>query len=64
MRAVEKSLFFVYVAIAKLLIQVSINIYLVIYADQGVIGVLTGNFMAVFIGWIIFTLIFTDFGWI
>ena len=52
-RAVEKSLFFVYVAIAKLLIQVSINIYLVIYADQGVIGVLTGNFMAVFIGWII-----------
>ncbi len=52
-RAVEKSLFFVYIAIAKLLIQVSINIYLVIYAEQGVVGVLAGNFTAVFIGWII-----------
>lgn len=55
-RAVEKSLFFVYIAIAKLLIQVSINIYLVIYAEQGVIGVLTGNFMAVFIGWLILSI--------
>ena len=54
-RAVEKSLFFVYIAIAKLLIQVSINIYLVIYAGEGVLGVLFGNFMAVFIGWIVLT---------
>lgn len=52
-RAVEKSMFFVYIAIAKLLIQVSINIYLVIYAGEGVVGVLTGNLMAVFIGWIV-----------
>jgi len=55
-RAVEKSLFFVYLAIAKLLIQVSINVYLVIFADYGVVGVLIGNFMAVFIGWIILSI--------
>lgn len=55
-RAIEKSLFFVYIAIAKLLIQVSINIYLVIYAEQGVLGVLLGNFMAVFIGWVILSI--------
>jgi O-antigen/teichoic acid export membrane protein len=54
-RAVEKSLFFVYIAIAKLVIQISINIYLVIYANQGVVGILFGNFMAVFIGWLILT---------
>ena len=52
-RAIEKSLFFVYIAIAKLLIQVSVNIYLVIYAEQGVVGVLAGNFTAVFLGWVI-----------
>ena len=52
-RAIEKSVFFVYIAIAKLLIQVSINIYLVIYAEQWVVGLLTGNFIAVFIGWVI-----------
>lgn len=55
-RAVEKSLLFVYIAVAKLIIQVSINIYLVIYAEQGVIGVLTGNLMAVFIGWVILSI--------
>lgn len=52
-RAIEKSLFFVYIAIAKLLIQVVINIYLVIFLELGVIGVLFGNFMAVFVGWVI-----------
>jgi len=52
-RAIERSLFFVYIAIAKLIIQVSINVYLVIYANEGVVGVLFGNFMAVFIGWLV-----------
>lgn len=61
-RAIERSLFFVYIAIAKLIIQVSLNIYLVIYAKQGVIGILLGNFLAVLVGWIIlsfFTLLKT-----
>lgn len=52
-RAIEKSLFFVYIAIAKLIIQVSINVYLVMYANEGVVGVLFGNFVAVFIGWLV-----------
>ena len=55
-RAVEKSVFFVYIAIAKLLIQVSVNIYLVIFAHQGVVGVLTGNFIAVLSGWVILSI--------
>lgn len=55
-RAVEKSVFFVYIAVAKLLIQVSVNVYLVIYAHQGVVGVLTGNFIAVLSGWIILSI--------
>ena len=54
-RAIERSLFFVYIAIVQLLIQVSINIYLVIYANQGVLGILLGNFIAVFVGWLILT---------
>ncbi len=54
-RAKEKSMFFVYIAIIKLLIQVSINIYLVIYKEQGVVGILFGNFIAVLIGWVILT---------
>lgn len=52
-RAIEKSLFFVYIAMAKLLIQVSLNIYLVMYAHEGVVGILLGNFVAVFLGWVI-----------
>lgn len=52
-RAKEESLFFVYIAIIKLIIQVSLNIYLVIYSHQGVLGILLGNFIAVFFGWLI-----------
>ncbi len=52
-RAIERSLFFVYIAIIKLLAQVSLNIYLVIYANEGVQGILLGNFTAVLLGWLI-----------
>ncbi|WP_196138888.1 lipopolysaccharide biosynthesis protein [Aliikangiella sp. G2MR2-5] len=55
-RAIERSLFFVYIAIAKLFIQVSLNVYLVIFANQGVVGILFGNFMAVFLGWLILSI--------
>jgi len=54
-RAVEYSLFFVYLAIAKLVVQVFLNIYLVIYLEEGVVGILLGNFCAVFLGWLILT---------
>lgn len=54
-RARERSLLFVLLAFAKLLIQVSANAYLVIHAGKGVIGVLTGNLLAVAAGWIFLT---------
>ena len=54
-RAEEHSVFFVVIAIAKLVIQVAVNTYLVVFADMGIVGVLIGNFCAVFLGWIILT---------
>jgi len=52
-RAREYSFFFVIVAVVKLIIQVSANIYLVIYREAGVEGVLFGNFLAVASGWLV-----------
>lgn len=51
-RARERSMMFVLLALAKLLIQVSANVYFVIYAGKGVVGVLTGNLLAVAAGWV------------
>ena len=50
-RAVEKSVFFIVVMILKLLVQVSLNTYLVIVMHKGVEGVLFGNMLAVAFGW-------------
>jgi len=52
-RAREYSYFFVIVVVVKLIIQVSANIYLVIYREAGVEGILFGNFLAVASGWIV-----------
>ncbi len=52
-RAIEKSLFFVYIAIAKLVVQVALNIYFVIFLEWDVVGILYGNAVSVFLGWII-----------
>lgn len=54
-RAIEYSIFFVLISVAKLVIQVGVNTYLVIFAGEGVTGVLIGNFVTVFTGWIILT---------
>lgn len=50
-RAVEKSVFFIIVMVLKLLVQVSLNTYLVIVLHKGVEGVLFGNMLAVVFGW-------------
>lgn len=52
-RAKEYSIFFISVAIFKLIIQITINIYFVVYLSKGVEGVLFGNMIAVFVGWIV-----------
>ena len=52
-RAIEYSKLFVYISIAKLFIQISVNSYLVIIESAGVIGVLIGNLIAVFVGWLV-----------
>jgi O-antigen/teichoic acid export membrane protein len=54
-RAVERSMFFVGVAVAKLILQVLLNTILVGKFDAGVEGVLLGNLVAVFVGWLILT---------
>jgi len=53
LRAVEKSVFFIVVMLLKLLVQVSLNTYLVIVLHRGVEGVLFGNMLAVAFGWIV-----------
>ena len=50
-RAMEYSTFFVGVSIVKLIIQISINSYLVIVEGAGVTGVLIGNMITVIVGW-------------
>lgn len=52
-RALEYSKFFVIISIVKLFIQVSVNSYLVIVEGAGVTGVLLGNLLTVFIGWLV-----------
>ncbi|RDH83777.1 MAG: hypothetical protein DIZ80_06465 [endosymbiont of Galathealinum brachiosum] len=52
LRARELSVFYVLLSFVKLVIQVSINSYLVIVEGMGIVGILAGNFVAVFIGWL------------
>lgn len=54
-RAIEYSRFYVYVAIAKLVVQVLLNSFIVIVLDGGVIGILTGNLITVVLGWAVLT---------
>lgn len=64
-RAIEYSMFFVFISIAKLIIQVALNSYLVIVVEAGVIGILVGNLVTVIVGWLvlsIFTLRKCGFG--
>ena len=51
-RAREYSFIYVMISFAKLLIQVSVCTYLVVVEKAGVNGVLTGNLITVFIGWL------------
>lgn len=52
-RAIEYSILFVAVSIAKLLIQVGINSYLVVVEHAGINGVLLGNMITVIVGWLV-----------
>ncbi|MDH5766744.1 MAG: oligosaccharide flippase family protein, partial [Gammaproteobacteria bacterium] len=52
-RAIEYSILFVSISLIKLIIQVVVNIYLVMYLEMGVIGVLSGNLITVFLGWLV-----------
>jgi len=52
-RALEYSVFFVIISIVKLIIQVSVNSYLVIFEGAGITGILIGNLITVFVGWLV-----------
>ncbi|VAW58679.1 hypothetical protein MNBD_GAMMA11-2968 [hydrothermal vent metagenome] len=52
LRARELSMFYVLLSLVKLIIQVSINSYLVIVEEAGITGILAGNFVAVGVGWL------------
>jgi len=52
-RAIEKSKLFVYVALFKLIVQFSLNVYFVVFAGEGVFGILKGNLITVIIGWLV-----------
>jgi O-antigen/teichoic acid export membrane protein len=53
LRAKEYSLFFVGLSLAKLVVQVAINTYLIVYRHTGVEGALIGNLAAVAMGWLV-----------
>lgn len=53
LRAKEYSGFFVLIMFLKLIVQLMVNIYLVVFGGMGIIGVLTGNLLAVTFGWAI-----------
>ncbi|HEU4603396.1 MAG TPA: oligosaccharide flippase family protein [Steroidobacteraceae bacterium] len=55
-RATERSMFFVGLALAKLVLQVALNALLVAKYHAGVEGVLLGNLVAVFAGWLILSI--------
>jgi len=52
-RAREMPRFFVVMSLAKLLIQCAANIYFVRVADAGIVGVLSGNLLAIGTGWLV-----------
>lgn len=63
-RAIERSLLFVSVALAKLLLQVAVNSVALLVYDAGVEGVLAGNFLTVVLGWLLLGAVTVrDCGW-
>lgn len=54
-RAREQSVFFVVMAVAQLVVQVSANLVTVVYLRMGAVGILTGNLIAIFVVWSILT---------
>jgi O-antigen/teichoic acid export membrane protein len=52
-RAKEKSTLFVSMALVQLLVQVAANVYLVVYLQKGVVGILLGNFVSTLAVWTI-----------
>jgi len=52
-RAIEYSMLFIVISSLKLVVQVAVNTYLVIFLDAGIIGVLFGNLCTVILGWLI-----------
>lgn len=55
LRAVERSVFFVIVTLAKLLVQLGASVVLLVHYHAGVEGVLLGNLLAVTLGWAVVT---------
>jgi O-antigen/teichoic acid export membrane protein len=53
LRALERSVFFVVLTVAKLLLQLVANTVLLVVYDAGVEGVLFGNFLAVALGFVV-----------
>lgn len=53
LRAREKSMFYVVVSIARLLVQVALSFYLVAIRGEGMLGVLQANLVSVFVVWTI-----------
>ncbi len=50
-RAIERSRFFIVVALVQLLVQVGVTVYTVVHLHMGIIGVLTGNLIAALAVW-------------
>lgn len=55
LRAIERSGLFVSIAFVKLIVQVVANTYLVLVENAGVQGIVLGNLVTVFVGWLILT---------
>lgn len=53
LRAKERSLLFISISSFQLLIQVSLNIYMLTHLKNGVYGILLGNLTSIFIAWVI-----------
>ncbi len=52
-RARERAMLFVAVALGKLVVQVVVNAWMLIVLEAGVVGVLTGNLVTVVVGWLV-----------
>ncbi len=53
LRATERSVYFLVVVFVRLIVQVGVNVYLVVFAGAGINGVLTGNLLSVACGWLL-----------